>query len=140
MYCVYCIRWSLFVIFIILFLNSGAGEQNVTVNAIGCRFDSHSTKWNIYLNLYFHFFTLVSMQNAALSSVTQHAMPTGLRLNWVTECLNARFPLPTLLCAGYNMKLIWFNFFLWLHCDLIALFDIDPLPLVGWKRCLLQIM
>ena len=24
---------------------------------------------------------------------------------WETECLNARFPLPTLLCAGYSVKL-----------------------------------
>ena len=26
------------------------------------------------------------------------------------ECLKTRFPLPTLLCAGYSVKLIWFDF------------------------------
>ena len=53
----------------------GAGAQSVAVNATGCGFDSHSKKLNIYLNLYFRFFTLVSRQRAALSSGTQHAMP-----------------------------------------------------------------
>ena len=37
--------------------NCGAG---VTVNATSIGFDPHSRKWNIYLNLYFHFFALVS--------------------------------------------------------------------------------
>ena len=38
-------------------------------------------------NLYFHFLALVSRQNAALNSIT--------------------VPLPTLLCAGYSVKLIF---------------------------------
>ena len=38
----------------------GAVAQSVTVKAIGCGFDPHSRKLNIYLNLYFHFFALVS--------------------------------------------------------------------------------
>ena len=29
---------------------------------------------------------------------------------WGTECLNTRFPLPTLQCAGYSVKLIYFIF------------------------------
>ena len=45
----------------------------MTVNAIGCGFDPHLMKLNIYLNLYFHFFALVSRQHAALSSAAQHA-------------------------------------------------------------------
>ena len=52
------------------------------------------------------FFALVSKQSAVLSSATQHAMPSELSEKWGTECLNTRFPLPTLLCAGYSVKLI----------------------------------
>ena len=28
---------------------------------------------------------------------------------WRAECLNIRFPLPSLLCAGYSVKLILFS-------------------------------
>ena len=45
-------------------------------------------------------------QSAALSSATQHTMPSELGGKWGTECLNTRFPLPTLLCARYSVKLI----------------------------------
>ena len=55
---------------------------------------------DIYLNLYFHFFALLSGQSAALSSATQHAMPPELDGKWKTECLSTRFPLLTLLCAN----------------------------------------
>ena len=41
----------------------------------------------------------------ALSSATQHAMPPESGKKWGTECLNIRFPLPTLLCEGYSVKL-----------------------------------
>ena len=44
----------------------------------------------------------------ALSSATQHAMHPEFGRKWGTECLNTRFPLPTLLCAGYSVKLIYF--------------------------------
>ena len=54
----------------------------------------------------FYFFALVSRQSAALSSATHHAMPPEFGGKWGTECLNTTFPLPTLLCAGYNVKLI----------------------------------
>ena len=78
----------------------GAAAQSVTVKPTGCGFDPHSRRWNIYLNLYFHFFALVSRLSAALSSATQHATPPEFGRKWGTECLNTRFPLPTLLCAG----------------------------------------
>ena len=52
------------------------------------------------------YFALVSMQSASLSSATQHAVPPELGGKWGTECLNTRFPLPNLLCAGYSVKLI----------------------------------
>ena len=49
-------------------------------------------------------------KGAALCSATQHAMPPEFGSMWETECLNTRFPLPTLLCAGYSVKLINFIF------------------------------
>ena len=78
----------------------------MTVKPTGCGFDPHSRRWNIYLNLYYHFFVMVSRQSAALSSATQHAMPSDSGRKWGTECLNIMLPPPTLLCAGYSMKLI----------------------------------
>ena len=81
------------------------GDMYATVNATGCGFDSQSRKWNIYLNLYFHFYGLVSSRSAALSSAIQRAMPLSS-----DKCLNTRFPVPTLLCAGYSVKLIFFIF------------------------------
>ena len=86
----------------------GAAARGVTVKPTACGFDPHSRRWNIYLNLYFHFFALVSRLSAVLSSVTQHAMPPEFGRKWGTECLNTKFPLPTLLCAGYSVKLIFF--------------------------------
>ena len=47
----------------------------------------------------------MSRQSAALSSTTQYAMPPEIGGKWGTECPNTRFPLPTLLCAGYSVKL-----------------------------------
>ena len=79
----------------------------MTVKSTGCEFDPHSRRRNIYLNLYFHFFALVSRTGAALSSATQHAMPPEFGRKWGTECLNTRFPLPTMLCAGNSGKLIY---------------------------------
>ena len=81
------------------------GHKSVTVTN-GCGFDPHSRKRNIYLYLYF--FALVLRKRAVLSSATQHAMPPKIGGKWGTECLNNRFPLPTLLCAGCSVKLICF--------------------------------
>ena len=58
-----------------------------------------------YLIKYFHFFDLVSRLSEALSSTTQHAVPPEIGRKWETECLNTRFPMPTLLYAGYSVKL-----------------------------------
>ena len=51
--------------FLILFLlfikkgpieaSRGAATRRVTAKSTGCGFDPHSRRWNIYLNLYFHF-------------------------------------------------------------------------------------
>ena len=35
-----------------------------------------------------------------------HAMPPESGRKWGTECLNTRFPLPTLQCVGYSVKVI----------------------------------
>ena len=39
------------------------------------------------------------------SGVEANAVLSSTR-RWGTECLNTRFPLPTLLCARYSVKLI----------------------------------
>ena len=80
----------------------------VVAQRTGCGFDPHSRRWNIYLNLYLHFFAPVSRLSAALSSAIQRAMPLEFGRKWGTECLNTKCPLPTLLCAGYSVKLIFF--------------------------------
>ena len=84
----------------------GTAARSVTVKLTGCGFDPHSRKRKIYLNLYFHFFALVWRLSAALSSATQHAMSAEFGRKWGTECVNTRFSLPTMLCAGYGVKLI----------------------------------
>ena len=52
--------------------------HSVTIKSTGCGFDFHSRKRNIYLRLYFNFFT------------TEHTMPPELGGKWRTECLNTR--------------------------------------------------
>ena len=66
----------------------------------------------IYLNLYFHFFALVSRLSAVLSSATQHSMPPEFGRKWGTACLTTRFPLLIRLCAGYSVKLVIFKYFI----------------------------
>ena len=83
------------------------GHKCVTVNPTGCGLDPHSRKLNIYLNLYFHFITLVRRQSAVLcpplkTHCFQNSVESGL-----VECLNTRFSLPNLLCAGNSVKLIF---------------------------------
>ena len=94
------LKQSINIVGVYLETNRGAGAQSVTVKPTGCGFDPRSRRRNIYLNLYFHFFGLVSSLIAALTSATQHAMPPEFGRKWGTECLNTKFPLPTLLCTG----------------------------------------
>ena len=77
----------------------GAGAQSVTVKPTSCGFDPHSRRSNIYLNLYFYFFALVSRTSAALGSATQHAMSPEFGRN------------SALQCAGYSVKLIHLFYF-----------------------------
>ena len=76
----------------------GTGAQSETVKPTGCGFDPTRGD-TIYLNLYFHFFALVSRTSTALSFATQHAMPSEFGRKWRTECLNTY--------AGYSVKLIY---------------------------------
>ena len=78
----------------------------MTVKPTGYGFDLHSRRRNIHLNLYFHFFALVSRQSAALCSATQHAMLPESGRKWGTECLNTRFPLPIYLLFHFNNKVV----------------------------------
>ena len=41
----------------------------------------------------------------ASSGAGAQNVPPEIGGKWGTECLNTRFPLPTLLCAGYCVKL-----------------------------------
>ena len=111
----YIICWVLLIFKGIKYFNScstfceasrGAAARSVTVKLTGCGIDPHLRRWNIYLNLYFHFFVLVSRLSTALSTATQHAMPPEFGRKWGTECVNTKLPLPTLLCALYSVKLI----------------------------------
>ena len=62
--------------------------------------------WLCVRFLYFHFFARVSTQRSALSTATQHVMQNlAVSEKQSVLSLNTRFPLPTLLCAGYSVKL-----------------------------------
>ena len=94
----------------------GAGASSMAVNTkctrlvVGSVHTRENEKFR-YLHLYFHLFALVSRQSAALSSATQYLMLPELGEKWGTKCLKTSFPLPTLLCAGYSVKLIEFLLF-----------------------------
>ena len=70
------------------------GYKFVTV---GWGLDPHSRKGYFCLNLYIHFFALMSRQIAASSSATQHATTFKFGGKLRTQYLNTRFPLPNLL-------------------------------------------
>ena len=55
--------------------------------------------FNIYIS------SLVLMQTAMLSSTTPDAMPPKFIRKWEIISSFTKFPLPTLLCGGYNVKL-----------------------------------
>ena len=59
----------------------------------------------IFIYIYIFISPLWCQESAALTSANQNAMPPQIGGKWGTECLNTRFPLPTLLFAGYSVKL-----------------------------------
>ena len=70
----------------------GARQYDCKRDCTPSGFDFHSGKLNI---LHFYFFALAWKQRATLSSENREQF-----------FLNTRFPLRTLLCAGYSVKLI----------------------------------
>ena len=95
------LKWILFNIE----ASRGAGAQSVTVNRLVV--GSIPTRGDeIFIYIYIFISSLWCRgESAALSSATQHAMPPEIGGKWRTECLNTRFPLLTLLCAGYSVNL-----------------------------------
>ena len=75
-----------------------------TVNCkpIGRGFDPQWRKCNIYLKCIFPF-----LRSGVKARDGEFVSPE-LDGKWGTECLNIKFPLPTLLCAGCSVKLIFF--------------------------------
>ena len=63
--------------------------------------------FSLVICLSFFFFAQVLGHSAALSSATQHAILPKFGGKWETEYFNTRLPLPTLLCEGYSVKLIY---------------------------------
>ena len=63
-----------------------------------------------------------------LSSAIQHAILSEFGGKRGAECLNTRLPLPTLLCAGYSVKLIYFIYLVYTY---FFLFKAIPPPLCG---------
>ena len=53
----------------------------------------------------FKFLFLWCRTKARRCSATPYAMHPEPGRKWGTECLNSRFPLPTMLCTGYSVKL-----------------------------------
>ena len=73
-------------------------RQNVNATVVG----SPPTRG---INYFPHCPTLVQRKTAALSFDTRHAMSLAFGGKWDTDCLSTRLPLPTLLHAGYSVKL-----------------------------------
>ena len=84
----------------------GAGAQSVTTKStVWVRSPLEEMKY-LFTFIFSFLRSGVEAKSAALSSAPQHAMLPELGGKWVTECLNTRFPPPTLLCARYSVKLI----------------------------------
>ena len=124
-----------------------AVAQSVTVKLTGCGFDPRSIRWNIYLNLFFHFFALVSRLSAALSSATQHAMPPEFGRKWGTECLMTLGSLCLPCCVrdtAWRMLVFIINgytyvYHKWIRCIFFLPFSIgrnEELSSIRCGRCL----
>ena len=83
-------------------------------------------------------------KNAALNSTTQHTVPHKFSGKWETQCINTRFPLFTLLYAGYmheeTMYIRLYIDCIFIKCSylfrLYALFRKDRL--IGGKNLMLK--
>ena len=54
------------------------------ISMTGSEFDPHSRELSIYLNVYFHFFALVTRRSAALISATQKGNAFRIPGKWGT--------------------------------------------------------
>ena len=77
-----------------------AGAQIVTVKPTGCGFDPYSRRLKYLLKFIFPFLRsgVEAKRSVEFCHSTRNA--SRIRQKWGTECLNTRFPLPILLCAG----------------------------------------
>ena len=85
----------------------------------------------------FHFLCCVDVAERGVEFRIQHAMFPEFSGKWATAYVNTRLPLPTLQCAGYNLKLIYFTIFLinyvlnssrevlWAYKNQVKLFALD---------------
>ena len=85
---------------------TGAGKTNIALLTVVHQIKQHIENDVIMKN---KFKVSILMSHAALSSATQNAIPSKFGGKWGSECLNTSFPLPTLQCAGYSVKLIYIN-------------------------------
>ena len=90
-------------------VSRGAAARSVTVKPNGCWFDPHSRRWNIYINLYFHFFALVSRLSAALSSATQHCLQNSAESGEWNVLTLSSLCLP---CCVRDTAWSWLNIYL----------------------------
>ena len=87
---------NIFFDYIFLEASRGAGAQSVPV--VGSIL-TRGGEILIYISSLWY-----RHKGAALSSATQHAMPSERHRNSGTECLNTRFPLRTMLCCGIQRE------------------------------------
>ena len=88
-------RWdsAMYIPFIIINFHTnvwgprGTLAQACDCNSDGCGFNPHSREL-IIIYRYYHFYTLVTRQSTALSSVTQHILPPEWGGEWGTRTLN----------------------------------------------------
>ena len=63
----------------------------------------------------------IYLNKVQCSSTTQNVIPPDFGRKWGKECLNTKFPLLTLLCAGYSVKLIYLILFIYKLAHLTGL-------------------
>ena len=83
----------------------GAGTQSETLKSTGCGFDPHSRRWNIYLNLYFYFFALVSRQKRGVEFRRSTRNTSRTRRKLVLTLGSVCLP-----CCVRDTALSWFDF------------------------------
>ena len=78
----------------------------LTVKPTGCGFDLHSRRWNIYIKRIFPFLRSGVEAKRDVESCHLTRNTSRIRQKVGNGLSYTRFPLLTLLCAGYSVKLI----------------------------------